>query len=151
MPGQYEEWAQGWSSNATHRRIPSSFPASDVKFDDVAERLLDRAHLIFDNALDTFATMAVAMVGLAGNASWPFYTQGNFETFGQSFLQGSSADLVSWSPILRGDADRESWGQYSVAHGGAWIEQGLMWQVVNEGMDKPEGPFEGLRHRVLDT
>ena len=86
--------------------------------------------------------MAVAMVGLAGNASWPFYTQGNFETFGQSFLQASSADLVSWSPIVRGDTDRQSWGQYSVDQGGAWIEQGLMWQAVNEGLDSPKGPFE---------
>jgi Adenylate and Guanylate cyclase catalytic domain len=85
--------------------------------------------------------MAAAMAGQAVNVTWPFHTQGNFETFGQSFLQGSSATLVSWSPLVRGEADRSAWGRYSAAND-AWVEQGLEWQVQNQGLEMPSGPFE---------
>jgi hypothetical protein len=88
-----------------------------------------------------YTTMAAAMVGMAANnASWPFYTQGHFEEFGQSFLKGSSADLVAWSPIVQGETNRDNWGTYSAANTG-WIEEGLVWQATNQGLEMPQGPF----------
>jgi class 3 adenylate cyclase len=76
-----------------------------------------------------------------GEAQWPFYTQDDFAGFGQSFLQGSGATMVSWSPIVSGDANRRVWGNYSVWND-AWVEQGLEWQVEHQGLEMPSGPLD---------
>ena len=93
-----------------------------------------------ENSVAIFATMSATMTGLAIAAEWPFYTQQGFEVFGQSFLQGSGAEMVSWSPIVSGETQRGQWGNYSSSNDG-WVEEGLLWQSVNMGTTMPPGPF----------
>ncbi len=114
---------------------------SALKINDASRELINSANGIMENALAVFATMSSTISGLATAADWPFYTQTDFEALGQSFLQGSGADLVSWSPIIRGEEQRRLWGNYSSSNDG-WVEQGLAWQAANQGLDMPSGPFD---------
>ena len=101
---------------------------------------MNSANMSMEGTVAVFATMSSTMTGLASSAEWPFYTQQGFEVFGQSFLQGSGAEMVSWSPIVSGDAQRRLWGNYSVSNDG-WVEEGLLWQKENQGIAMPPGPF----------
>jgi class 3 adenylate cyclase len=78
---------------------------------------------------------------LSQETQWPFYTHVDYEVFGQSFLSNSGAQYVSWSPIVVGGETRDAWGQYAVEND-AWVEEGLEWRAVNEGIEMPEGPFD---------
>lgn len=89
--------------------------------------------------MDVFSTMNATMSDLGDG--WPYYTQPDFEVFGKSFLKGSGADIVSWSPVVAGEEERRAWGNYSTMNAG-WVEQGLNWQAQHEGIEMPTGPFE---------
>ena len=110
------------------------------KFDGVSQALINSASISMESTIAIFATMSSSMTGLASAAEWPFYTQQGFEVFGQSFLEGSGAEMVSWSPIVSGETQRRLWGNYSSSNDG-WVEEGLAWQSLNMGTPMPPGPF----------
>jgi len=113
-----------------------------VQFEDVAHELIDSAEHRLNHSMGALLAMSATISGLATaeGGTWPFYTQVDFEAFGQSVLKGSGADMVSWSPIVAGAAQLQAWGNYSVSND-AWVKEGLMWQETHQGLKMPLGPF----------
>jgi hypothetical protein len=89
------------------------------------------------------ATMSSSMTAfsLGQGTQWPYYTHIDYEVFGQSVLSTSGAQMVSWSPIVTGEVERDIWGAYSTEND-AWVEEGLELRVANEGITMPAGPLD---------
>mmetsp|Transcript_34534 Transcript_34534/g.54014 ORF Transcript_34534/g.54014 Transcript_34534/m.54014 type:complete len:1188 (-) Transcript_34534:311-3874(-) len=111
-------------------------------FVQMADEIFAASNSIFDGASGAFRTMSSTMTAFSSSQTteWPFYTHLDFEAFGYSYLTGTGAELVSWSPVVEGDADREQWGLYS-SGSSAWIEEGHRWREENLGEEMPEPPF----------
>lgn len=85
------------------------------------------------SAMTSFATSA--------NVVWPYYTQPDWEIFGNDFRNNSGVQLLSWSPIVNGETARTAWETYSVANE-QWVQSGLAWDQKNEGLAMPPGPYD---------
>jgi class 3 adenylate cyclase len=109
----------------------------------MAEEVVAFSEATFQNMGGILATMSSSMTAfsLGQGTQWPYYTHIDYEVFGQSVISTSGAKMVSWSPIVTGEVERDAWGEYSTEND-AWVEEGLELRVANEGITMPAGPLD---------
>ena len=110
--------AKNFDINFNHRCSDLSL---FLQFNDFAYEIADVSHVNAANVyglMDSFSS-TITSFALSSDSEWPYVTVPHFEVRGQKFFNVSSAQLLSFAPVVY---DVEAWNAYSVQNQG-WIQE----------------------------
>jgi hypothetical protein len=97
-----------------------SFPCFVFQFEDFAQEIISVSNDVLSTVVTSMDAMSSTMIAFAKShqAEWPLYTLPEYELFGGNLRNMSGAQIISWSPIVKGEEDRQLWETYTAEQAG---------------------------------
>jgi hypothetical protein len=97
-----------------------SFPCFAFQFEDFAQEIISVSNDVLSTVVTSMDAMSSTMIAFAKShqAEWPLYTLPEYELFGDNLRNMSGAQIISWSPIVKGEEDRQLWETYTAEQAG---------------------------------
>jgi hypothetical protein len=129
------------------------------QFEDFAQEIISVSNDVLSTVVTSMDAMSSTMIAFASShqAEWPFYTLPEYELFGDNLRNMSGAQIISWSPLVKGEQDRQLWETYTAEKAGSQEISSKIFsrnsggQIVEEDGHGPFSPVWQMASASRDT